>query len=137
MARAYVVAVVAAILIVPGLAVTAWPQAMAVYDDFESGSIDPARWRRYVGNVGESSYTPHRIVFPDAPHEGWMTLEFRRAVEDGALRLALRTRSGRYGRDPDYRHGALGRLGLRFNDPALASRRGSLRRLQATVAIMH
>jgi hypothetical protein len=66
-----------------------------------------------------------------------MTLEFRRAVEEGALRLALRTRSARYGRDPDHRHGALGRIGLRFNDPALGNRRGSLRRLQANVSMMH
>jgi hypothetical protein len=131
------IAGVLAVVVSVSWAIPARSQTIGLYEDFNSGAFDTARWFGYEYGAMRTAFEgvqfEHRLPFET------MNEAHARAVVDGQARIALTSFFWEFVHPNDYDIPSLlgwkGISGLRINHPALADQSPRITTLQATVTV--
>jgi hypothetical protein len=112
-------------------------QTLGLYDNFNSGPLDPDRWLGYEYNIARYE-SRHAALYGDPdwdPYPGEPTNQASvRRVVGGQAQITLTTYRGNSG--PLYGYGAKARSGLRINHVALADHSPTVTAFRATVTVV-
>src|SRR5687768_18564373 len=97
-------------------------QALALYDDFRSGRLDPSRWLSYEHSIGATSgQQAFRYGMKDwTGYPAPQNVDSVRRVAGGRAQIALTTHRDDPERGVQGKFGSKARSGLRINHAALA-----------------